>query len=316
MPHALRTLRNLTASLTAAVLLLSAAHLAAQATPVSPKVPSQLFVAEVSGTGAPIVFIPGLSSSGATFAATVDHLKSGHQCHVLTLAGFAGVPPAPGETDGHMLINVEDALARYIRDNHLRHPVLVGHSLGGFMALEFAERYPDLTGDLVIVDALPFLGVVMLQAKDAVAAKPAADAMHAVMANMSQESYEASVRAGTYTRGMVTSDADFAKLVQWGLATDRKVSAEAMYEMMISDARPQLSTIPGRVLVLGTWAGYGGAPKESVQQTFETQYRGTKHLEVVMAGQERHFIMFDNPEWFQQQIDTFLSAGATQRAAR
>ena len=316
MPHAFRTSHILTATLTAAVLLLSGARLNAQAIPASSNVPSHLFVTEVSGTGAPIVFIPGLSSSGATFAATVDHLKAKHQCHVLTIAGFAGVPPAPGETDGHMLTNVEDALARYIRDNRLHRPILVGHSLGGFMALEFAERYPDLTGDLVIVDALPFLGAVMLQAKDAAAARPAADGMHTAMANMPQESYEASVRAGTYTRGMVTSDADFAKLVQWGLATDRKVSAEAMYEMMISDARPQLSTIPGRVLVLGTWAGYGGASKEAVQQTFETQYRGTQHLQLVMAGQERHFIMFDNPAWFQQQIDTFLGRVATQRAAR
>ncbi len=194
-----------------------------------------------------------------------------------------------------MLTAVEDALARYLRDNHLGHPTLIGHSLGGFIAIEFTERYPGLAGDLVIVDALPFAGGVMLQAKDAASARFAAQGMHAAMANMPQQSYEASVKAGTYTRGMVTGDEGFQKIVQWGLATDRKVAAEGMYEMMVSDARPQLARIPGRVLVLGTWAGYNGATKEAVQQTFETQYLGTQHLQIVMAGQERHFIMFDNP---------------------
>lgn len=59
------------------------------------KTPS--FAVKVTGHGRPVILIPGLSSSGAVWDGTVAHLKSRFECHVLTLAGFAGEPriPAP-----------------------------------------------------------------------------------------------------------------------------------------------------------------------------------------------------------------------------
>jgi N-formylmaleamate deformylase len=50
---------------------------------------------------------------------------------------------------------VRDALADYIRKNNLDKPVVVGHSLGGYLALLLAVKYPDLPGKLVIVDSYP-----------------------------------------------------------------------------------------------------------------------------------------------------------------
>ena len=49
---------------------------------------------------------------------------------VVTVAGFVGVPRVPAP----MLEKVRDGLAAYIRKNKLDHPVIVGHSLGGFLA--------------------------------------------------------------------------------------------------------------------------------------------------------------------------------------
>jgi pimeloyl-ACP methyl ester carboxylesterase len=272
------------------------------------------FTATVTGHGRPVILIPGLSSPGETYDGTVAYLSPNYQCHVLTLAGFAGVPSQPGEADGKMLIHVEDALATYIREHSLDHPVLIGHSLGGFLAVEFAERYPELAGDLVIVDALPFTAGVMLGVPSAEAAQKPADQMRRAIADEPQDRYDAYVKSGASTRGMVASDADFQKLVRWGLASDKRVVGEAMYELLASDARPQLGKIPGRVLVLGTWAGYPGATSEAVKQTFAEQYRGTQHLTIVMAGEEHHFIMLDNPTWFDKQLEAFLGAG--QHASR
>ena len=55
------------------------------------------FAVKITGKGQPVILIPGLSSSGAVWEGTVEHLKDRYQCHVLTLAGFAGQPriPAP-----------------------------------------------------------------------------------------------------------------------------------------------------------------------------------------------------------------------------
>ena len=55
----------------------------------------QPFQVKVSGHGQPMILIPGLSSSGETWDTTVDHYKDRFECHVLTVAGFAGVPRVP-----------------------------------------------------------------------------------------------------------------------------------------------------------------------------------------------------------------------------
>ena len=54
------------------------------------------FQVQVTGTGRPILLIPGLASSGDTWTTTVAHLGGRFTCHVLTLAGFAGTAPIDG----------------------------------------------------------------------------------------------------------------------------------------------------------------------------------------------------------------------------
>jgi N-formylmaleamate deformylase len=54
------------------------------------------FAVEVSGHGPPLVLIPGLASPGQVWRTTVEHYRSDHRLHVLTLAGFAGRAPSPG----------------------------------------------------------------------------------------------------------------------------------------------------------------------------------------------------------------------------
>jgi len=73
---------------------------------------------------------------------------------VLTLAGFAGQP----KIEIPLVPAVRDGLAEYIRQKHLRRPVVLGHSLGGSVAVALAEAQPNLSGPLVIVDSLPFFG--------------------------------------------------------------------------------------------------------------------------------------------------------------
>src|SRR5204862_7086820 len=115
------------------------------------------FQVKVTGHGRPMILIPGLSSSGETWDTTVARYKDRFECHVLTVAGFAGVPRIPAP----VLDQVRDGLVAYIRKNKLNRPIVVGHSLGGFLALDLAARYPDLPARIVIVDSYPFLAGVM-----------------------------------------------------------------------------------------------------------------------------------------------------------
>jgi pimeloyl-ACP methyl ester carboxylesterase len=272
--------------------------------------PHPSFNADVSGHGRPMILIAGLASSGDTFKTTVEHFKGEYECHVLTLAGFAGVPPI----DGPLLASAKRDLAAYIRANHLGKPVIVGHSLGGFLALDLAAKHPDLVGPLVIVDSLPFFAGPWFQAKTLDDAKPMIESMHAYMSNQPREQYDAYVRAGTGTKYMVTSPSDWETIKQWGLASDPKTVSNAMYELLGEDLRPQLSKITVPVLLLGSWSGQHeqlGAsgmdvPRAKFEQTFEEQYQGLRTLHFAMADTARHFIMLDDPQWFFTQLDGFL----------
>jgi pimeloyl-ACP methyl ester carboxylesterase len=103
-----------------------------------------------------MILIPGLNCPGEVWDGTVAHYEDRYEKHVLSLAGFAGQARVPGP----FLSPVREGIATYIREHKLDHPIVVGHSLGGYLALELAARYPDLPGRLVIVDSYPMLAGV------------------------------------------------------------------------------------------------------------------------------------------------------------
>ena len=270
------------------------------------------FRVQVVGHGRPMILIPGYASSGDTWKSTVARYQDRFECHVVTLAGFAGVPPIPQP----LLATVRTELAAYIDAHHLDHPVIVGHSLGGTLALALAVDHPDRVGPLVIVDSLPFLAGAQMQAKTLDDAKPGIAAMKAYMANQTPQQYTDYVKSGVATSFMVTSPADLETIKQWGLGTDQRTGTDAMAELMSLDLREDVARITTPTLVLGTWAGlhdqlgkYGVTlNRADVVQTFAQQYSHLPWLHFALAETARHFIMLDDPQWFFAQLDAFLAA--------
>ena len=268
------------------------------------------FRVQVVGKGRPMILIPGLMSSGDTWKSTVARYQDRFECHVLTLAGFAGVPPITTP----LLATARTELAEYIRGQRLDRPVIVGHSLGGTLALALAADHPDLTGPLVIVDSLPFLAGAQFQAKTLEDARPGIAAMRTYMSSQSPEQFQAYVKAGTATEFMVKGSTDHDVIKQWGLRSDQRTVADAMADLMSIDAREDVARITSPTLVLGTWIGlheqlkkYGVALSRSdVARTFEEQFAKLPRLHFALTDTARHFIMFDDPQWFFAELDPFL----------
>src|SRR5262245_42906565 len=111
------------------------------------------FRVEVTGSGPAMLLLPGLNSPGAVWDGVVDHFKDRYTCHVVTLAGFAGQPPLSKPS----LATVRDGILAYLNEHRLDRPVVVGHSLGAFLAFWLAATAPERIGPVIAVDGVPFL---------------------------------------------------------------------------------------------------------------------------------------------------------------
>ncbi|MGY4517112.1 alpha/beta fold hydrolase [Lysobacter sp. HA18] len=263
---------------------------------------------DVVGKGRPVLMIPGLNSGADTWRDTCAALQKDHvQCHMVNLPGFAGVAPVSG-VDQAFVDSMRDRLLAYAKARHLKQPVVVGHSLGGMLALEMAIAAPDAVGPLVIVDSLPFFPAAMNPAATVDTARPMADGMRTQMRASDEATYFKGVEASVAT--MAHDPARVETLKTWGHQSDRTTTTEAMYELMTTDLRPQLSKIKSPTLVLGSWAAYKpyGSTKESTANIFRTQYATLDGVRIDMSEAGYHFLMWDDPKWVQSNIRDVLAA--------
>ena len=263
------------------------------------------FSVEVVGQGPAVILIPGVASSGEVWQSTVDSLKAGHQLHIFTLAGFAGVAPIPMQSWGEGYLQLQQqAILRYISEQQLDKPVVIGHSLGGYLALALAANAPEQIGAAINVDGLPALGALF-----------AANRTNNSSNNQqSQGGFDPIAMA----KSMANNEQWQQRIVADMYRSDGMTSGRVMGELMRADLRPQLANIRVPVLTLG--ALQHGAPystPEQVQANYEQQLANApaQYHSFAFARDAKHFIMADAPDWLNQQIAQFLqrhSAGGAK----
>lgn len=98
----------------------------------------------------PIILIHGLSRNGARdWAQVIPALASGYDVYALDLPGFGGSDKGNHLYSPSNYVRVLDALF----GERLKRPVtLVGHSMGGVVALAYAAAYPDRVRRVIVAD--------------------------------------------------------------------------------------------------------------------------------------------------------------------
>lgn len=95
-----------------------------------------------------IVILHGWGLSGKTFAPLAETLKkSGYRVYAPDMPGFgeAKMPERP-----LTLTDYTQFLDRYIKNNDIEHPILIGHSFGGRVSLKYNELYPKCVRALIL----------------------------------------------------------------------------------------------------------------------------------------------------------------------
>jgi N-formylmaleamate deformylase len=101
--------------------------------------------------GTPLIFIAGLAGGAWSWNEMVERFAPTHEVYALTLAGFSGRPPA----EPPVIDKVVADIGRLIREKSLNKPILVGHSLGAFIAFRVAIEHADLVGGVIALDGFP-----------------------------------------------------------------------------------------------------------------------------------------------------------------
>ena len=252
----------------------------------------------VEGTGPDVILVPGLASSPATYDGLVEALKDRFRFHRITLAGFAG---RPAEQAG-AIDTAEDEIVRYISCAGLERPALIGHSLGGFVGIKVASGHSALLSRLIVVDALPFYSLIMNANATPTAMKPAADALAAQMRAMDAATFAA---GQARTAAMLSASEEGQKrIVEWSEQSDRDAMADAVHRLMTSDLRGDIARITIPVTVLYAVNDY--VPEARAKPLFEGAYASLQGTRFVLVADSRHFIMFDQPDRFTEEVGKAL----------
>jgi pimeloyl-ACP methyl ester carboxylesterase len=108
---------------------------------------------ERTGSGEPeLLFVPGWCCDHTAFRPQFDHFARDHTVTAVDLRGI-GQSDAPHQ--GYSIPQLADDLVAFCASVGIDKPVVVGHSLGGSIAIELDARHPSLLAALVLVDPWP-----------------------------------------------------------------------------------------------------------------------------------------------------------------
>lgn len=105
----------------------------------------------------PIVFVHGLGTSASSWDRCVEHMQDRHLTVAIDLLGHGSspVPEDPTEyTRDGALGDLDEVLAELLAETG-EAAVLVGHSLGGYLALAHAATRPGVARAIVVINTGP-----------------------------------------------------------------------------------------------------------------------------------------------------------------
>jgi pimeloyl-ACP methyl ester carboxylesterase len=109
---------------------------------------------EVTGDGPAVLLTHGFAASSHMFASTVPALATDHTVIAWDMLGH-GRSDAPDDASAYSTPAFLDHMLALVDGVGVEQAVLLGHSLGGYLSLQFALAHPDRVRGVVLVDTGP-----------------------------------------------------------------------------------------------------------------------------------------------------------------
>lgn len=260
----------------------------------------------VYGSGPDVILIPGLTSSAHVWDTTRDVLVSRYRVHVVQVRGFAGTEPAGNAGSETVSAPVAEEIARYIDAVHLDHPAVIGHSMGGTIGMMLAARHPNSVGKLMVVDMFPWMGAMFgPPGATAESVRPIAEQMRTRMREAPQGA--TSSFTTQMIAGMVRTESARPELERQSRESNNGVVANAFYELIVTDLRPELTNIRAPLTVLYVIPPNLPIPAEQYDGYMRASYANVPSARLVKIDESYHFIMIDQFDRFMSEVNTFLA---------
>ncbi|NNM77518.1 alpha/beta hydrolase [Sphingomonas sp. ID1715] len=245
---------------------------------------------QVRGEGQDVILIPGLTNGRSVWDGTVRAVP-GYRYHLVQVAGFAG-DPAGGNASGRVVSAVAEEIARYIAEAKLKSPALIGHSMGGIVAVMVAARYPARAGKVMAVDILPSPASGFGFAGAQIA--PLADALFGSLMSTPGGRRTLDNLIGTFGGSGIANS-----------RSDSGVVARATHELATTDLTPELSKIKAPLTVVyAVPSSAQDAP--AVDRLYRTSYAPAKDARLRRVPGATHMVMYSQPQRFYAEVREFL----------
>ena len=264
---------------------------------------SDRIIVRTQGRGPDVILIPGLGSTPEVWRELVAAVP-GYRYHLVQLNGFAGAPLA-GNASGPVIAPVAEEIARYIAEERLARPALIGHSMGGSIGMSIAARHPNSISKLMVVDMVPFMGTFFGgPAATAESVRPIADQMRDTIAAATAADRAKRVEETMAT--MIKTEARRSEAIAQSVASDQGLGARSMHDLITTDLRPELSNIKVPVTVLYVRSPGVQVTDAQMDALYKASFANVPQARLKRVEGSYHFIMWDKPAEFAAEVRSFL----------
>jgi pimeloyl-[acyl-carrier protein] methyl ester esterase len=255
------------------------------------------------GRGPDVVLIPGLASTAEVWRGLASQLEGRRRLHLVSVRGFGDLA-AQANAEGAVMGAVAGEIRRYITEQRLSRPSIIGHSMGGQLGIRVAADLPGRVARLMTVDSSPFFAALISPHATVGDVEPIAQVAYQAIQFLGDDALRARGQEMGLELGGAT-DALFGTMGWQG--GDRKVLAQSLYEVMTIDLRRRLADITAPVTVVYGWSADQASPRSRTDTLFRGAYANLPNDAIFerIEGAE-HMVMIDQPTRFLAAVDRFL----------
>ena len=233
---------------------------------------------QVVGAGPPVVLVHGLAGSSRWWQRNIEALARQFRVYVIDLIGF-------GKSQGRHAFALNEAaehLAAWMDQLGIERAHLIGHSMGGVIAIDFAAQFPERVSRLVLVDAATF------------------SFEHTLLENMIGLAKTLWYLPFSFLPVLFTDAYRAGPLTLW----------QAGRELLTTDVRATLSRMEGPVLIV--WGEQDAVVPVEIGERLHHELPRAEFVVLERAG---HTPMWDRADAFNDAVVRFLAEGEEHAAS-